>query len=89
MKVVLIFDAGGRGDGGFKRIPLTAAWKKPQPAFGVKAVYVEYKRNLEQELAVNEAAASDAEMIIGVGFAFPDKLNKLAAKYPDGNSSRC
>lgn len=81
LKVVLIFDIGGRGDGGFNDAAYNGL-EKAVALLGVKAVYIEHKRNLELEHAVNQAAASDAGMIIGVGFAFSDKLNKLAAQYP-------
>lgn len=82
MKVALIFDIGGRGDGGFNDSAY-AGLEKAVAELGVKAVYVEHKRNLELDQAVHEVLASDAGMIIGVGFAISDKLNKLAAKYPD------
>jgi basic membrane protein A and related proteins len=82
LKVALIFDIGGRGDGGINDSAYNGL-EKAVAELGVKAVYIEHKRNLELEQAVNEAAASDAGMIIGVGFTFSDKLNKLAARYPD------
>ncbi|MEN6359259.1 MAG: BMP family ABC transporter substrate-binding protein, partial [Smithella sp.] len=82
LKVALIFDIGGRGDGGFNDSAYTGL-EKAAAELGVKAVYVEHKRNLELDQAVGEVLASDAGMIIGVGFAISDKLNKLAAKYPD------
>lgn len=81
LKVAIVFDIGGRGDGGFN----DAAYRGMERAvveLGIKALYIEHKRNLELETALNEAAASDVEMIIGVGFAFSDKLNRLAPKYP-------
>ena len=82
LKVALIFDIGGRGDGGFNDSAYRGL-ERAVTTLGVKAVYIEHKRNLEQDLALNEAAASDAGMVIGVGFAFSDKLHKLATKYPD------
>ncbi len=82
MKVALIFDIGGRGDGGFNDSAYNGL-EKAVTELGVKAVYVEHKRNLELDHAINEALASDVGMIIGVGFAVSDKLDKLAAKYPD------
>ena len=82
LKVALVFDIGGRGDGGFNDSAYNGL-QKAVAELGVKAVYVEHKRNLELEHALNQVAASDAEMIIGVGFSFSDKLNKLAARYPD------
>src|SRR5512145_1358725 len=82
LKVVLIFDIGGRGDGGFNDSAYTGL-EKAVAELGVKAVYVEHKRNLELDLALSQAAASDAGVIIGVGFAFSDKLNQLAVRYPE------
>lgn len=82
LKVALIFDIGGRGDGGFN----DSAYKGMEKAvseLGVKAVYIEHRRNLELDHAINEAAASDAGMIIGVGFPFSEKLHQLAVQYPD------
>jgi basic membrane protein A and related proteins len=80
-KVALIFDIGGRGDGGFNDSAYRGL-EKAVAELGVKAVYIEHKRNLELEHALNQAAASDAGMIIGVGFAFSDRLRKLAEHYP-------
>jgi basic membrane protein A len=80
LKVALVFAMGGRGDGGFN----DAAYRGLEKAvaeLGVKASYIEHKRNLELEQALNQAAA-DAEMIIGVGFAFSEDLHRLALQYP-------
>ncbi len=82
LKVALIFDIGGRGDGAFNDSAYRGL-EKAVAELGVKAIYIEHKRNLELEQALNQAAASDAEMIIGVGFKFSDKLNELAAQYPN------
>jgi len=81
-KVALVFDIGGRGDGGFNDAAYNGL-EKAVAELGVRAVYVEHKRNLELEHALQQTAASDAGIIIGVGFAFSERLNKLAAKYPD------
>jgi basic membrane protein A and related proteins len=82
LKVALIFDIGGRGDGGFNDSAYNGL-EKAVSELGVKAVYIEHRRNLALDHAINEAAASDAGMIIGVGFAFSEKLHKLAVQYPD------
>jgi basic membrane protein A and related proteins len=82
LKVAIIFGIGGRGDGGFNDSAYNGL-EKAVAELGVKAVYVERRRNLELEHAINEAAASDAGMIIGVGFSFSEKLHKLAVQYPD------
>ncbi|HPC85105.1 MAG TPA: BMP family ABC transporter substrate-binding protein [Smithellaceae bacterium] len=82
LKAVLIFDMGGRGDGGFNDSAYNGM-EKAVAELGVKAVYIEHKRNLDLDHALNEAAASDAEIIIGVGFAFSEKFDHLAARHPD------
>jgi basic membrane protein A and related proteins len=82
MKVSLVFDLSGRGDGGFNDSAYNGL-EKAVKDLGVKAAYMEPKRKLDQEIALNEAVASDADMIIGVGFAFAERLDKLAAQYPD------
>lgn len=81
LKVALIFDSGGRGDGGFNDSAYRGL-EKAVTSLGVQAVYIEWQRNLQLDHALNRAAASDAGMIIGVGFAFSDKLRDLAVKYP-------
>jgi basic membrane protein A len=81
LKVTLIFDIGGRGDGGFN----DSAYRGLERAvseLGVKADYLEPDGNLDREIALNLAAASNADMVIGVGFIFSDKINELAAQYP-------
>ncbi|MDD5170107.1 MAG: BMP family ABC transporter substrate-binding protein [Syntrophales bacterium] len=81
LKVTLVFDVGGRGDGGFND-SAAHGLERAVRELGVKAVYVEPDRGLNRELALNSAAASDADMVIGVSFAFSDKMNELAARYP-------
>jgi len=82
LKVALVFGIGGRGDGGFNDAAYDGL-EKAVRELGVKAVYVEPGRSLELEHALTDAAASDAGMIIGVGFSFSEKLKKLAVQYPD------
>lgn len=81
LKVVLVFDVGSRGDGGFNDAAYNGL-EKAVADLGVKAVYVEHKRNLELDRTLAEAAVSDAAMIIGVGMAFSERLTRLAAQYP-------
>ncbi|MBN1939366.1 MAG: BMP family ABC transporter substrate-binding protein, partial [Candidatus Aminicenantes bacterium] len=81
LKVALIFDLGGRGDGGFN----DSAYRGLDRAvkeLGIEAVLREPRRNLEREMSLNEAAASDAGLIIGVGFNFSDRMSDLAARFP-------
>lgn len=81
LKVALIFDIGGRGDGGFNDLAFRGL-DRAVKELGVEAVLREPRRNLEREVSLNEAAASDAGLIIGVGFNFSDRLNDLASRYP-------
>jgi basic membrane protein A len=80
-KVALVFDLGGRGDNGFNDAAYSGM-EKAVTDLGVQAVYIERKRNLDLDHALKQAATSDAGMIIGVGFAFSDKLQDLARTYP-------
>ena len=82
LKVALLFDVGGRGDGGFNDSAYRGL-ERAVASLGVTAVYIEHKRNLDLERAVKESAASDAGMVIGVGYAFSEKLHSLAQQCPD------
>jgi basic membrane protein A and related proteins len=82
LKVTLIFDIGGRGDGGFNDSAYRGL-EKAVAELGVKAVYLEPGGSLDRENALNSAATSDADMIIGAGFIFTDRMNALAAQYPE------
>ena len=82
LNVALIFDIGGRGDGGFNDLAYQGLDKAVRE-LGVRAILREPKRNLERELALNEVAASDADLIIGVGFSFSERLNDLAERHPE------
>jgi basic membrane protein A and related proteins len=82
LKVALIFDIGGRGDGGFNDSAYRG-FEKAAREFGIKTVLAEPRRSLDRESALNALAVSDADMVIGVGFAFTENMNALAARYPD------
>ena len=81
-KAVLFFDIGGIKDSGFSRSAYQGM-EKAVARLGVQAVYVENARPLELDRALSQAAASDAGMIIGVGFAFSEKFNQLAVRHPE------
>lgn len=81
-KAVLFFDIGGIKDSGFSRSAYQGM-EKAVARLGVQAVYVENARPLELDRALSQAAASDADMIIGVGFAFSEKFNQLAVRHPE------
>ncbi len=80
--IALLFDIGGRGDNGFNDSAYRGM-EKAASELGIKAIYIEQDRPLERDHALKKAVTSDAEMIIGVGFAFSEKLNLLAQQYPD------
>ncbi len=81
LKVALIFDIGGRGDGGFNDSAYHGLQKAARD-FNIKTDLVEPRRSLDREQALNALAVSDADMVIGVGFAFTENMNALAARYP-------
>jgi basic membrane protein A and related proteins len=81
LKVAMVFDVAGRGDGGFND-SAARGLERAVLELGVKAFYIDAVRNLDRDLALNAAAESDVGMIIGVGFAFTDPFNELAARYP-------
>lgn len=81
LTVSLVFDIAGRGDGGFNDLAC-AGVERAASEFGIQPVFVEHKRNLELNRAL-ERAASETDVIIGVGFAFSDRLNRLAVLHPD------
>jgi basic membrane protein A len=81
LKVALIFDMGGRGDNGFNDSAYLG-FEKARRDFNIVAMYLEPKRSLDRDSMLAALAASDADMIIGIGFAFTDSMNALAARYP-------
>ena len=81
-KVALFLNIGGKEDSGFTDSAYRGL-EKAAAQLAVKASYVEHTRWLDLERTLNQVAASDAGMIIGVGFAFSEKFSQLAAKYPE------
>jgi basic membrane protein A len=81
-KVVMVFDVGGRGDGGFNDLGARGL-ERAIRELGIEARYIESRRTLERDTALRAAADSDAGMIIGVGFVFSDPFNELAARHRD------
>ena len=81
MKVAVVFDIGGRGDGGFNDSAYRGM-EKAVSELGVRADYLEPAGSLEREAAIKKAAASDADVVVGVGFIFTDLITDLATRYP-------
>lgn len=81
LKVAIVFDLAGRGDGGFND-SAALGMERAVRELGVQVNYMDTRRNLDRDLALKAAAASDVGMIVGVGFSFSDPFNELAAQYP-------
>jgi basic membrane protein A len=78
----MVFDVGGRGDGGFNDLG-ALGMERAVRELGIEARYIESRRTLDRDTALRAAADSDAGMIIGVGFAFSESFNELAARRRD------
>ncbi len=82
LKVGLVFDIGGRGDKSFN----DAAWvglERAKSELGVETAYVETNETSDREAGLRQMAATDAQIIFGVGFLFTDDIRKLALEFPD------
>jgi len=77
----MVFDIGGRGDDGFNDAA-ARGMERAIRELGAKALYIDARRSLGRDLALDAVAASDVGMIVGVGFAFTDPFNELAVRYP-------
>ena len=82
-KVGMVFDVGGRGDKGFNDSAyngLTAAAEDMK----VDAKYLEPDAQGSNRGELMRSLADDGyPMVIGVGFAFADDMEKIAKDYPD------
>ena len=81
LKAALIFDIGGIGDGGFNDSAYRGM-EKAVSELGVTAHYTEPSGSLDREIALQTAASSDAEIIIGIGFVFSERMAALAERFP-------
>jgi basic membrane protein A len=82
LKVGLVFDIGGRGDKSFNDAAY-AGLERAKRELGVDYTFVETAETADREAGLRQLAATDAQVIFGVGFLFTDDIHKLALEFPD------
>jgi basic membrane protein A len=82
LKVGLVFDIGGRGDKSFNDAAY-AGLERAKRELGVDFTLVETAETADREAGLRQLAATDAQLIFGVGFLFTDDIHELALEFPD------
>lgn len=82
LKVGLVLDKGGKDDKSFNSAAYQGALKA-QKDLGIELKYVEATDTHALESLHRSFAKKDFDLIIGIGFAQTDAVQKVAAKYPD------
>jgi basic membrane protein A len=80
-KVALVYDIGGRGDKSFN----DSAYRGLEMArekLGIEYVVAEPTQGSDREAHLRRFAASDAQLIFGIGFLFTDDITKIARDFP-------
>ncbi|MDD3365234.1 MAG: BMP family ABC transporter substrate-binding protein [Syntrophomonas sp.] len=84
MKVALVFDSGGRGDGSFNDMAY-AGLEQAQQKYGDKIMIDYYEPSAggdNREMLLRLASESKCDLVIGVGFTFSDCIPKVACEFP-------
>jgi len=82
LKVGLVFDIGGRGDKSFNDAAYEGL-ERAKRELGIDYSFVETAETSDREAGLRQMAATDAQVIFGVGFLFTDDIRKLALEFPD------
>ena len=82
LEVGLVFDIGGRGDKSFNDAAY-AGLDSAQKHLGIHYTTLETSEGADREAQLRQLAASDAQIIFGVGFLFTDDIKTLAKEFPD------
>jgi basic membrane protein A len=82
LKVGLVFDIGGRGDKSFNDAAYVGL-ERAKHELGVDYSFLETSETSDREAGLRQLAATDAQLVFGVGFLFTDDIHKLAAEFPD------
>jgi basic membrane protein A len=82
LKVGLVFDIGGRGDKSFNDAAYEGL-ERAKRELGIDYSYVETSETSDREAGLRQMAATDAQVVFGVGFLFTDDIRKLALEFPD------
>lgn len=81
-KPAVIYDMGGKFDKSFNEGVYNGI-KRFQDETGVKVLEFEVTNETQREQAMQRMAARGATLILGVGFAQADAINKVAEQHPD------
>ena len=81
-KPAVIYDMGGKFDKSFNE-GVYAGIKRFEDETGVKVMEFEVTNETQREQAMTRMAQRGATIILGVGFAQADAINKVAAAHPD------
>lgn len=82
LRVGVVFDIGGRGDGGFNEGAATGAERAAQDG-GVELQFVDIKTDADRDAAIARLAAEKLDLVIGIGFLTSGSLTKAAQAHPD------
>jgi basic membrane protein A len=84
MKVALVFDSGGRGDGSFNDMAY-AGLVQAQQKYGERITVNYFEPSAggdNREMLLRLASESKCDLVIGVGFTFSDCMPKVAREFP-------
>ena len=81
-KPAVVYDMGGKFDKSFNEGVYNGI-KRFQDETGVKVMEFEVTNETQREQAMQRMAERGATLILGVGFAQADAINKVAAAHPD------
>ncbi|HJL89573.1 MAG TPA: BMP family ABC transporter substrate-binding protein, partial [Acidimicrobiales bacterium] len=82
--VGLVFDIGGRGDGGFNDSAYLGL-ERGQNELGASISDASPNSDGSNRAELLRLQADDSDLVVGVGFLFADTMTEVAAEYPDTN----
>jgi basic membrane protein A len=77
-----VFDIGGRGDKSFNDAAY-AGLERARVELGTDYQTLETNEGADREPQIRQMAASDRDLVFGVGFLFTDDIKALAREFPD------
>ena len=81
LRVGVVFDVGGRGDGAFNDGAHAGA-ERARQALGADVAYADVKDGNERRAALERFAAEGRDLVIGVGFLQSADASELAGRFP-------
>ena len=87
IKPAVVYDLGGRFDKSFNEGVYNGI-KRFQDETGVEVMEFEVTNETQREQAMQRMVDRGATLVLGVGFAQADAINKVAGENPDGGAGR-